>query len=712
MSGYSFIQNIENKLLSVVGQSNPLAGGLRGESLLVHCMNLAGAEQGLHFKEIYPQKKLSLTEMISAIAQDSGAFARKITLPWHWWNSDSGSMLVFSDTGELKVAIRKLNHYELLDPASGATEIVLENTASNLKSTAFIFYPLLPSGKITGKSFLEFALHRRGRELRAFLIVSILISLLNIALPLAFSTLIGNVIPSANRSLLVQLTCGLIIIGLIIFLLTIFRNRVLVRFESKIDLRMQPAYFNRLLMLPAKFFLNFTAGDLAERAMSMSSIRNAISGPFISIAFCGFVLLSNLFLMLFYSLTLTTYALAAIIIYLIVLTLLYRKDIKNGKLHLKKKSALTGRIFQFTNGITKIRSAGKSLFIIRNWSEHYAAERTYNHRSLQITGNISIVNQLFPWLSLLLIYIATVPILSSISPATFIGFVTAFGIVTVQIAIITASFTSLLKASLIFERMRPILEEEGEPEPVVSEQVTLDGKIEFNQVSYRYSADSPLILNDISFKINAGQYVAFVGESGSGKSTIFRILLGFQEPISGSVYFDDLDLKQLNKKTIRRQMGVILQNSTLLNGSIYENLAGQSTAGNDAVWEALTLVGMDKEIAKLPMKLHTILSDAGEGFSGGERQRLLVARALLNKPQLLLFDEATSALDNLSQKIITNALHQINATKIVIAHRLETIMGADHIFFIGNGNILQQGAPSVLLYEPGPFQEFAERQLK
>jgi ABC-type bacteriocin/lantibiotic exporter with double-glycine peptidase domain len=259
--------------------------------------------------------------------------------------------------------------------------------------------------------------------------------------------------------------------------------------------------------------------------------------------------------------------------------------------------------------------------------------------------------------------------------------------------------------------LKPILEEVPESTEQSVDPGELAGRIEFNSVSFRYHEDQPLVLNDVSFSINPGEMVAFVGPSGSGKSTIMRILLGFEKPELGSVYYDGQAFDSLNKDLVRRQIGVVLQNGALMPGSIYKNIVGNSELSLEDAWEAARMSGMEEDIKQMPMEMHTVISEGAGTFSGGQKQRLMIARAIAHKPRLMFMDEATSALDNHTQKIVSESLDRLQATRVIIAHRLSTVINADKIFIMDKGRIVESGSYHELMEKGGLFSTLAKRQI-
>ncbi|HEY7551516.1 MAG TPA: ATP-binding cassette domain-containing protein, partial [Hyphomicrobiaceae bacterium] len=230
-------------------------------------------------------------------------------------------------------------------------------------------------------------------------------------------------------------------------------------------------------------------------------------------------------------------------------------------------------------------------------------------------------------------------------------------------------------------------------------------------VAFRYQADRPLVLEDVSLTVGPGEFVALVGPSGAGKSSLFRLLLGFETPEAGAIYFDGQDLAGLDLEAVRHQIGVVLQNGKVQPGTIFENIVGAGVYTLDDAWEAARQAGLEAQIKQLPMGMQTFISEGGATFSGGQRQLLLIARALVRKPRILLFDEATSALDNETQAIVTASLKALHATRIVIAHRLTTVEQADRLYVLSGGQIVQSGKYADLLKTPGPFADLAHRQL-
>ncbi len=300
---------------------------------------------------------------------------------------------------------------------------------------------------------------------------------------------------------------------------------------------------------------------------------------------------------------------------------------------------------------------------------------------------------------------------SDLSVSRFLAFSAAFGQVQAAALTLTSLISGVLAMVPLYERLSPILRERPEIDGSKLEAGELSGDVELAHVSFRYHDDGPLVLTDVSFRARPGELVALVGPSGSGKSTCLRLLLGFERPRSGSIYFDGQDLASLDLKSVRRQIGVVLQNSRPMAGDIYRNIVGTTDLGVDVAWEAAHMAGLAEDIEVMPMGMHTVISEGGGTFSGGQVQRLMIARAIANRPRMLMFDEATSALDNRNQQTVAESLERLKATRLIVAHRLSTIENADRIYVLDGGRIVEEGTYAELVAKKGLFARLAERQI-
>jgi ABC-type bacteriocin/lantibiotic exporter with double-glycine peptidase domain len=368
--------------------------------------------------------------------------------------------------------------------------------------------------------------------------------------------------------------------------------------------------------------------------------------------------------------------------------------------------------------VTKLRVAGAEERAFAYWGERFSEQQRLLRRLQRIEDSIKVFNAVLPtlastvifWFVVLEIQAASAAGQAGLTAGAFLAFNAAYGMFISGATSLSNTIIDLLEVSTLFERAQPILEGTPEVDDDKADPGRLTGKLALERVTFRYQEDGPVILDDVSIHAEPGEFIALVGPSGCGKSTTLRLLLGFDTPESGTVYYDDQDLAHLDIYAIRRQLGTVLQYSKLTSAPIYENIAGGNSITLDEAWEAARAAGLGDDINDMPMGMHTQISEGGTNLSGGQRQRLLIARALVSKPKIMLFDEATSALDNRTQAIVSASLEKMRATRVVIAHRLSTIRNADRIYVIDQGRVVQQGSFDELAIQDGLFAQLMARQ--
>jgi ATP-binding cassette subfamily C protein len=419
------------------------------------------------------------------------------------------------------------------------------------------------------------------------------------------------------------------------------------------------------------------------------------------------------FVLLFYydvRLALIGTGLFLVVVAATVITAFIQLPIERKQYQVRGKVA--GIVLQILTGISRLRVAGAENRALAYWAGHYSRQVRLAYRSQMVSNNLETFLSSIPVLSMMALFVAVALFPSgNLSLGAFLAFSAAFAQVMGAATSVGSTVTSILNVVPLYERSKPILEALPESFAAKGDPGLLSGRIEISHVSFRYHDDGPLVLDDVSMEIRPGEFVAFVGPSGAGKSTILRLLLGFELAEKGSIYFDDGDFAQLDRQAVRRQIGVVFQNSRLVAGDIFRNIIGSAPLTLDDAWEAARLSGLDEDIKKMPMGMHTVISEGESTLSGGQRQRLLIARAIVTRPKMLFFDEATSALDNVTQAKVANSLDSFKATRVVIAHRLSTIMNADRIYVVQSGKMVQQGKFEELLNAPGLFADLAKRQL-
>ncbi len=362
--------------------------------------------------------------------------------------------------------------------------------------------------------------------------------------------------------------------------------------------------------------------------------------------------------------------------------------------------------------MSKFQVAGAQSRAFQSWSKDFKNQRKYNYKKENIANLMKTFNSFFPLLASVSVFYLLGSTKSTLPPGQFVAFNAAFTTVLISTVNMTEAFTGAAGIIPLYQRVIPILETLPEDDDTKTSPLPLEGNIEVNHVSFRYKPQDELVLKDISMEIKKGEYIAIVGTSGSGKSTLLRMLLGFEKPESGKIYYDGQDIAKIDIRGVRKQLGVVLQNGELISGNILNNIIGTNPYLNiDDAWEAARIAGIDEDINEMPMGMHTMISEGTSSFSGGQKQRMMIARAVANKPKILYFDEATSALDNRTQAIVSESLKELNVTRIVIAHRLSTILECDKILVMDKGRIVEEGTFTQLMSNKELFAELVERQM-
>jgi ATP-binding cassette subfamily C protein len=446
--------------------------------------------------------------------------------------------------------------------------------------------------------------------------------------------------------------------------------------------------------------------------MGIDSIRELLTGNVLTSILAAVFSLFSFGLLFYYSFRLALVALGLVAVLMAVTATLVYLQLRHQRELLYLQGKLASLLFGLIGGIAKLRVGGAEQRAFSLWAHRFAEQRQRSIAAQRVANFQAAFNSVYWTLTSLTIF-AMVGFSSedSLPIGEFLAFNAAFGQFLAAALSMIGVFSSVLTLVPIYERLSPILLEPPEVDTSKAEVGDLSGEIELSHVSFRYQPDGPLILDDVSFRACPGEFIALVGPSGAGKSTCLRLILGFDQATSGSIYFDGQDLTSISLQSVRRQLGVVLQSGRPMVGDIFTNIVGSSNLGIDAAWEAARMAGLEEDIKAMPMGMHTVISEGAETFSGGQRQRLLIARAVVHRPRIILFDEATSALDNRTQEIVSRSLERLKATRIVIAHRLSTIVNADRIFVLQGGRVIEAGTYQELIRQGGLFAQLAARQI-
>ncbi|MBR3457737.1 MAG: ATP-binding cassette domain-containing protein, partial [Selenomonadaceae bacterium] len=556
------------------------------------------------------------------------------------------------------------------------------------------------------------------------LLCSLFAGLIPLATPIITETIFQDIIPILDRQGLATVTQALMVTSFTTAALSIVRSIAVMRISTHIEIAAEAAMWGRLMSLPTKFFRKFTVGELASRMAGLGTAKSLASGGFVDAVFGFLFSFWSIFLMCWYSMKLTAAAIAVWIVYGAFEALVLKRTLYLQRKIIAAGNNAAGTVQQIFAGLAKFRVQGAEEQAYNLWAKTFGESWNWGLKLRWQDNYTSIISSVQPFvLTLILYWIAVYGTgdgengkAAGIGYAQFLAFNAAY-----------SSFNGVMGSFIGFigqyfaiqpqiENLRPILDAVPESGDDRQDAGKLTGQLTVSHLSFAYpdpqsGEPGSDVLKDISFSIQAGENVAIVGRSGCGKSTLVRLLLGFEEPKNGSISFDGQDLAELSLPSVRSQMGVVLQNGQLMTGDIYSNIIGTRLLSQDDAWEAAEAAGIAEDIALMPMGMQTVISEGSSNISGGQRQRLLIARALVAKPSILIFDEATSALDNRSQAIVTKSLDALKATRIIVAHRLSTIRGCDRIIVMDSGRIAETGSFDELMEKDGLFASLARRQV-
>ena len=666
------------------------------------------SSQGTTAAEREPKKALDRW------ARNARLRVRRVILSGEWWKEDNGPMLAYIQATNQPVLLAPTSptSYSMANPAERTRQAVTRHLAQSLSPRAYSLYRSFPETSPKIWDVFRFGLQNTQGDQRMILLLSLAGGLLGMAMPLATGLIFDTIIPSNYRPQLWFIALVLFVAGGSSVIFEVTRAIGLLRLQARSEVAIAGAVWDRLLSLPVPFFRKYTAGDLALRASGINAIQQILSGAAISSLLGAVFSLFNFGLLFYYSPRLAGVASGLVIINMGVIFLASWAGLRLQRPLYELQGKLSGLVLQFITGISKLRVAGAELQAFAVWAKHFGEQKKLDLRMAKLSNAIAVFNDSYPVLTSICFFaVVAYGFEPGLTTGKFLAFNVAFlGFLYAGLSA-GGALISLMHAVPIYERAQPILQASPEFKAVKADPGELRGSLELSHVTFRYKTDSPRILDDVSFHINAGEFVALVGPSGAGKSTIVRLILGFEFPESGTIRFDGLDLAGLDVQALRQQIGVVLQNGKLMPGDIFENIVGSGLFSLDDAWEAARKAGLDQDIQEMPMGMHTVLGETAGTLSGGQRQRLMIARAIVAKPRILLFDEATSALDNQTQGVVTESLKQLQATRVVIAHRLSTIMHADRILVLQQGKVVQTGSYEMLINQPGVFAELARRQL-
>lgn len=658
-----------------------------------------------------PDKMKDINEVLEFLLRPSGIMRRTVRLSEGWHKDAVGAMLGTKKDGSIIAILPgKMHGYYYKDYETGKIIRINRKNVLDIEEEAVCFYQPFPLHKLKITDLLKYIFQQLHTGDYVLMILATLVTtLIGMITPLITRYLYGEVIDFGNTALLIGTILTLLCVTIAGTFISVIKGILNFNISTKMNLAVESAMMMRVLSLPVNFFKKYSSGELANRVGYMSRLCSMLFDTIFSIgltAIFSLIYIGQVFKFV-PALVAPSVIITLITLTFSIVTAFVQMSISEKQM--KEAGKESGMVYSLINGVAKIKNSGAEKRAFAKWSKQYVKSARYIYKPpIFLKLNSAIMTAISLIGTIIMYYVS---ISSDVTMADYMAFSSAYGMV-------SGAFTSLAKIALTIAKVKPILKMvqpilETEPELDEDRHVVtrLRGSIELNNVSFHYNDKMPNVLDDLSLKIRPGQYVAIVGKTGCGKSTLMRILLGFEKPQKGAVYYDGKDISYMDLKSLRQKIGVVMQNGKLFQGDIYSNIticAPQLTL--DEAWEAAEMVGIAEDIRWMPMGMNTLISEGQGGISGGQRQRIMIARAIAPKPQILMFDEATSALDNITQKMVSESLNNLKCTRIVIAHRLSTIRHCDRIIVLNEGKIVEDGTYEELLEKKGYFSELVERQ--
>ena len=650
---------------------------------------------------------------VELVAIASRVRTRAVRLDGRWWRDNIGPLVGHRALSGAPVALLwRRGGYVAVHPATGRETPIEKDNAEEFEPRAVMFYRPLPERTLSPLRLLRFSMRGTGSDLSSLLLSGLVTVAIGALVPIATGKVLGEFVPKAQTGLIAQVCLAVMLTSVVAAAFMLLENLTILRLEGRIEATLQPAVWDRLLRLPTKFFTERSTGELASAAMGISSIRRMMAGLGPVIAQSVTVGAMNLGLLFWYSPSMALAAIGMLVVIAGVFLGLGLWQVRWQRKLVVLSNKLNNQAFQTLRGLPKLRVAAAENYAYAAWASEFAHSRELQQKVGRIKNLTTVMGAVYlPLCTLLMFMLLAGPARGAMSAAAFLTFNTSVTMVLTSVTQLTSAFVSTVAALPLFEEIKPVLEATPEVRTASTRPGPLSGAIETRRLSFRYTDDGPLVLDDVSFEIRPGEFVAIVGPSGCGKSTLLRLLIGFDKPVSGSVLYDGQDLSALDQSAVRRQCGVVLQHAQPFTGSILDVICGTEPYTPEEAMAAAEMAGLAEDIKRMPMGLHTIVQGSG-AVSGGQRQRLMIAQALIRRPRILFFDEATSALDNETQRTVIESTKALNATRVVIAHRLSTVLDADRVIVMEDGKVAQQGPPAQLLADTGGrLHELVRRQM-
>lgn len=658
-----------------------------------------------------PHDVKEVDDQIEYSCRQSGIMYRSVKLEKGWYRDAAGAMLGRLKSGEVVALLPdKLGMYGFYNPNTQKKVRLNRKTQELLEEDSYCFYKPFPLKKIGVRDLLQYIIGTVSPPtIVCVILITLCATLVGMITPRITKLLFSDVLESGSARLLLSIAVLYVCTSLSLLMIGGIKSLLMNRINTEMNVSVQAATMARILSLPADFFKNYSSGEITSRAQYISSLCQTLVQTFLSTGLTSVFSLVYITQIFVYAKELVIPALCITLVTLVFSIVSSLAQMKISKRYMELSGKMSGMTYQIITGVQKIKLSGSEKRMFARWMNEYAEESKYTYGTPPFIMFNGVISTAISLAGTIVMYFFAVR--SGVSVADYTAFNAAYGMLSGALMSVAGIALTAARIKPVIDMAKPIMD--AEPEISEGKQIVtkVSGGIELSNVSFRYEDNSPLVVDDLSLKIKPGQYVAIVGKTGCGKSTLLRLLLGFEKPQKGAIYYDGRDMGTLDLKSLRKKIGVVTQNGKLFQGDIYSNIIISAPyLSVDDAWKAAEIADIADDIRAMPMGMHTIISEGAGGISGGQKQRLMIARAVAPNPKILMFDEATSALDNITQKKVSEALDSLKCTRIVIAHRLSTIKQCDRIIVLDGGKIVEDGTYEELLEKQGYFHELVERQ--
>lgn len=628
--------------------------------------------------------------------------------------------------GKHYVVIEKVGKHKItiLDPATGKKKIPFEEFQEKYTGYVLYFKPTKDFEENKKPSYIGFLLSfalKNKKWVVAILGVSLFLQLFGVIIPFVTEWMTDSVIMQQNDDPLSIVGIGVVVSFAFYKLFLFSRGFFIARLQTLIDHLMMSKFIAHLFRLPYAFFQNRTGGELLFRANSHVMIRQALSNNLIAFLIDGILLFTYAGLMLWHSWSLGVVVISLGISIFTILLISTRITRKLTKKEVTNQAKVQSFLSESIHSVSDVKTMGMEQQIFKNWSKLFQEQLQSSEKRTIWTALLDGMSRSIQFiLPVFLLWYGSYMVMNGeMTLGALLGFSSLATVFITPIVSIGGGYTELLYLTSYIQRIYDVFETKPEEDHAASKpnkNPSLEREISIKNVSFRYDRLSPLVLQDINFTIIPQEKVAIVGPSGSGKSTIAKLLLGLHKPTKGDIYLDGQSINDFNLSNMRKEIGAVLQETRLFHQTIERNILMKDADTpfslqeyEDIIWAAKA-ANIHDEIIKTAIGYQTMISESGKNFSGGQRQRLLIARALVNKPSFLILDEATSSLDRKSEEKIESTLSSIRCTQIIIAHRLATIRNVDRILVMDEGRLVEEGTHQSLLEKKGVYYSLYHTQ--